>query len=140
MRHDAELAAVKVRALPTRRPWQIGMRRANQINQLITYLLIFIFLAIAIMPLLWVISTSLQTPDQLRITYPIQWIPNPIYFANYPDGWQQQPWLLYLRNTLIVAIGSGIGEIVSTTPVAYAFARMRFAGRNFMILLNISLM
>jgi multiple sugar transport system permease protein len=138
--NNAELPAMKVPLGLSRPRFGLGMRRRRQLKHTLVYLLITLFLAVALMPLAWVISTSLQSLDQLRVTYPIQWIPKPLFFANYPDGWHQQPWLLYLRNTLIVALGSATGELVSTIPVSYAFARMKFRGRAFLTLVNISLM
>jgi multiple sugar transport system permease protein len=117
-----------------------SMRRNQAAKFTVVYILLFGFLVVAIVPLIWVLSTSFKTSDQLRISYPIQWIPNPVYYQNYLNGWAAEPWLLYLRNTLIYAVGSTIGLLVSTIPVSYAFARMKFPGRDVLMFINISLM
>jgi multiple sugar transport system permease protein len=101
---------------------------------------VLLVLSIVILPFAWMISTSLQTPEQLRVTLPIQWIPKPPTLENFTMGLSRQPWLRYLRNTLIWAIASVIPLIISCTLVGYAFARMRFRGRDALMLLNISLM
>jgi multiple sugar transport system permease protein len=118
----------------------LGMREQAILKKMFLYLVIFCLLTVALLPFIWVASMSLQTREQMRIRIPIQWIPNPITIQNYIDGWKAQPWLYYFRNNLIWGLGSTTGLVLSTTLVAYAFARMKFRGRSFLILLNICLM
>ena len=116
------------------------MRLERYAKTTLTYFFILIFLIVIMAPLAWVISISFQTNDQLRIRIPIQWIPNPFTFQNFIDGYNAQPWLFYLRNNLIWGVGSTVGLLISTTLVAYAFARMNFRGKSLLIFINILLM
>jgi len=116
------------------------MRASRIIQHAIAYILIAVFLAIALMPLAWMFSGAFKTLEQMRITFPIQWIPNPVTLQNFADGWQERNWLLNLRNTLMLAVFVGVPTMTSCTLAAYAFARMRFPGSEFFMLLNISLM
>lgn len=118
----------------------LGMRASRIIQHAIAYILIAVFLAIALMPLAWMFSGAFKTLEQMRITFPIQWIPNPVTLQNFADGWQERNWLLHLRNTLMLAVFVGVPTMTSCTLAAYAFARMRFPGSEFFMLLNISLM
>ncbi|MEM7134366.1 MAG: carbohydrate ABC transporter permease [Chloroflexota bacterium] len=118
----------------------IGVRTQRTIQHTIAYVLIALMLILALMPVAWMIGTSFKTLEQLRVTQPIQWIPNPITLENYVDGWAARPWWLYLRNTLMLALFVGIPTLLSCTLAAYAFARMKFRGREALMLLNISLM
>ncbi len=118
----------------------LGMRASRIIQHAIAYILIAVFLAIALMPLAWMFSGAFKTLEQMRITFPIQWIPNPVTLQNFADGWQERNWLLNLRNTLMLAVFVGVPTMTSCTLAAYAFARMRFPGSEFFMLLNISLM
>jgi len=110
------------------------------IRHTVVYLLIALMLIIALMPLAWMIGTSFKTLDQMRVTIPIQWIPNPVTFENYAKGWQARDWMLYLRNTLFLAVLVTVPSLLSCTLAAYAFARMKFPGREALMLVNISLM
>lgn len=59
---------------------------------------------------------------------------------NYADAWAVAPWPLHYRNSLIFVVGVLIVQLFTVTMAGYAFARMRFAGRNlllFLILLQI---
>lgn len=118
----------------------LGMRSRRAIQHAIAYLLIAAMLVIALMPLAWMFGTSFKTLAQMRITVPIQWIPNPVTFENYVDGWAARDWLHYLRNTVFLAVFVGVPTMLSCTLAAYAFARMKFPGSEALMLLNISLM
>ncbi|MCY4409452.1 MAG: carbohydrate ABC transporter permease [Caldilineaceae bacterium] len=118
----------------------LGMRASRIVQHAIAYILIAVFLAIALMPLAWMFSGAFKTLEQMRITFPIQWIPNPVTLQNFADGWQERNWLLNLRNTLMLAVFVGVPTITTCTLAAYAFARMRFPGSEFLMFLNISLM
>src|SRR5262249_35827736 len=53
---------------------------------------------------------------------------------NYPTGWTAlgHPFSLFLWNSLVIALGAIMGNLVACSLTAYAFARMRFRGRNVM--------
>jgi multiple sugar transport system permease protein len=57
-------------------------------------------------------------------------IPAPVVTHNYPDAIQNMPFLLYLRNTLLLCICTVAGAVVSSAVVAYGFAKIEFPGRN----------
>jgi multiple sugar transport system permease protein len=81
-------------------------------------------------PILWMVSTSLK-PDSELFTERIVWIPSRIAWENYAQALQAFPFWLYLRNTLLIAGFVVLGTVLSCLPPAYAFARMRWRGRNF---------
>jgi ABC-type glycerol-3-phosphate transport system permease component len=99
-------------------------------------------LAIAfVAPFVWMIATSLKTRAQ-AFTIPPSLIPKPVYFRNYYEAWVDYvPFTLYLKNTFIITIGSMVGTILSSSVVAFSFARLRWPGRDlFFILILGSLM
>jgi multiple sugar transport system permease protein len=93
-----------------------------------------------ILPMFWMLTTSLKVPEQV-VQVPIQWLPNPIFWANYPNAFfrdPNQPLLVYLWNTVWVAFWSVIGALISNTLVAYGFSRLRWPGRDAVFLLVIA--
>jgi multiple sugar transport system permease protein len=93
----------------------------------------FLFL----LPFFWMLSTSLKTDEQLY-AYPPIWIPNPLNWANYPNAVTYITFFLYLRNTLIIAVSSTIGALISCSLVAYSLSRIPWPGRNILFLLTIA--
>lgn len=90
-----------------------------------------------LIPFLWAVSSSLK-PSELIFADPPVWLPNPPRWENYPNALTALPFARYFANTGVITFGALIGEVLSSTLVAYGFARMRFPGRNllFMILLG----
>lgn len=83
-----------------------------------------------LLPLLWLLSTSLKQSGS-ELSYPPQWIPNPIEWVNYKVALVDlQPTFLYLRNTVIIAGGVTVGDVLAASLAAYGYARLRFPGRN----------
>jgi len=90
-------------------------------------------------PLLWMISTSLKTRDQLYV-YPPQWIPAPVRWENYVEVWTTLPFGRFFLNSLFITLLATIAEVASVAVVAYGFARFRFRGRHFLFMLMLSTM
>lgn len=91
------------------------------------------------LPFFWLVSTSLKTDSQL-FKVPVQWIPNPIQWSNYPAAIQYIDFWLYLRNTLIIAVPVTLGTSLSSAIVAYGFSRIQWPGRDIVFLIVISTM
>ena len=90
-----------------------------------------------IMPYLWMLSTSLKGTAEL-FTYPPTWIPRAWRFRNYLDAWNAAPFALYFFNSLFVALVVTLGQLVTCSLAAYAFARMEFKGKNVAFALYLS--
>lgn len=97
--------------------------------RLALHLLIWIGAIAMVLPFLWMLSTSLKSQGEAMI-YPPQWIPNPPLWSNYVDVVRSFPFATYAFNSFKIAILGTSGQLISTTLAAYAFARMRFPGRN----------
>ena len=96
-----------------------------------------IALAIAFLaPLVFIIATSLMTNQQALS--PDLW-PNPLAW-NFDDVFHRAPLLRYAGNTFLYAGLSTIGVVISSVPVAYALARLRWRGRNAALLLVLAMM
>ncbi|HEX5416683.1 MAG TPA: carbohydrate ABC transporter permease [Chloroflexota bacterium] len=92
--------------------------------------------AVMLFPFLWMVGISLGTQSQLYQNPP-QWIPNPVLPENYPTALHLLNFTAYLGNTVFITVLSLLGQLLSVTMVAYAFARLRWPGRNalFVVLL-----
>lgn len=114
----------------------VSNKALKLINQTIIYAITIFLAAIILVPFFWMISTALQADGDI-FAWPPQWIPESPQWSNFVDAWKAMPFTTYLTNTIfIVALGL-IGEMISSTIVAYGFARYSFPGRDiiFVILL-----
>lgn len=102
-------------------------------------LLLFLSVSFAF-PFVWMVSTSLKPAYEVT-TYPIRLIPSVWRWDNYVRVWQEVPWAprWALNSLLLVEIGV-IGAVISNTMIAYAFARLRFPGRDLLFMIVLSVM
>ncbi len=103
----------------------------------LTHIVLVLAGMVFLVPFLWMLSTSLKPDDQL-FTYPPIWIPNPLKWENYPRTVTYIPFFTYLANTLIIAVSSMIGATLSSSLVAYSLARIRWPGRQILLILTIA--
>ncbi len=94
----------------------------------------FIFLVttsvLMIFPFYWTISSSLKLESGI-LASPPQWWPNPITFANYTKLFLHIPnFALYFLNSIIVTLTITLSQVFLSTLAGYAFAKLKFPGRD----------
>jgi ABC-type glycerol-3-phosphate transport system permease component len=127
-------AARGLRILPL---WQ--RRLARSLFAAVVWVILLVGAIVVLIPILWVISTSLKEWSQVFV-YPPQWIPRPIRWRNYIDAWTTQPFSLYLRNTLITTLIPVFGSVLSSSLVAFSFSRLRWRARDILFFICLSTM
>ena len=93
------------------------------------YLLLFTGCAIMLLPFFWMVMTSLKEESEV-LRMPPQWIPKDWQWINYVKAWNVAPFGRYFFNSFVIAIITTIGEVITAILAAYAFAKMRFFGKN----------
>jgi multiple sugar transport system permease protein len=93
----------------------------------------FIFSALMLLPFILMLSTSLKTEAEL-LEPVFRIIPKHFAFANYITAMQRGDWPLYFWNSFLITFVSVIGSLVINSTAGYAFARLKFKGRNFLFL------
>lgn len=115
----------------------IQASRAQLISRLLIHLILLIGSVVMLVPLLWTVSTSLKTLQQIAV-WPPEWIPDPVVWANYIEVFRVAPVSLWLRNSLVIVTANVVGSVITCSFVAYGFARLQFPGREALFLLLLS--
>jgi multiple sugar transport system permease protein len=102
-------------------------RRAKE---LILYGILIFMSIVYLLPLYWMVSTSLKRTGS-EMVFPPQWIPNPAVWSNYIDVFEQVPVTLYIRNSMIIALTATLFGVLTSSLAGYGFARTKFPGRDF---------
>lgn len=136
MKTEMIAAAQQTMARRTRRS-RFHLRDA--IGVTVTYALLVPGAAVFLLPFLWMVSTGLKSPRQI-FAYPPVWIPDPIMWENFPNGWTAMPFTRYLLNSLLLTGNTVIGNLFSSTLAAYGFSRLRARGRDALFLLLLATM
>lgn len=106
-----------------------GRRLFQALRAALTYVLLTTAAVVMLLPFLWMLSTSLKTASSVFV-YPPEWIPNPVQWRNYADVVHVMPFLRYVLNTAAVATSITVLHLAVSSLAAYAFARLRFPGRD----------
>ena len=94
---------------------------------LAAWLLLAATCVLFLVPFVWMLSTSLKDFNEL---FNSRWIPQRLAWENYAQAFSFGQWPRWTLNTLTIAVLSVVGTVLSTALVAYAFARLRWPGRD----------
>lgn len=81
-------------------------------------------------PLVWAVGASLK-PLLEVYRYPPSLLFWPLRWDNYTEAIAKLPFLRFITNTLMISTAATLGQVLSASMVGYAFARLRWRGRNF---------
>lgn len=106
-----------------------SQKRNRLIGNVLSYVVCVIGTIFVVLPILWMISTSLKTePETFAI--PPKWIPETLTFASYKAMWTDYPFLYYFRNSIAVTLlAVGISVLISCLT-GYGVTRFKFKGKN----------
>src|SRR4051794_24624123 len=102
------------------------------------YLTLFAGALVSVFPYLLVVLTALKTPRQLSSTSP--WLPGLPPTAGNLTRLLHSGFAGYLANSVLMTAALTVGQLVFTTFAAYAFARLRFRGRDVLFWLYVATM
>jgi len=134
------MATINRTMAPSIRLWQ-SKRFITVVTKTVTFLILLGAALLFLLPLFWMISTSLKPKEQI-FAYPLVWLPDPPQWVNYSKALNNPSFkfLLFLQNSLYYAITATIGTVISCALVAYAFARLRWWGRDVWFVITLSTM
>lgn len=108
-------------------------KRAKRIAYVTIIHIVLILIAVMyVFPLLWMLSVSLQSEEEMRLANGF-WdmlVPNEWLWSNYSEVFKAIPFLRYFRNSAIVTVLTVVGTLLSASLVSYAFSKLRWPGRN----------
>lgn len=103
----------------------------------LAYLLLVLTAISMIFPFYWMIATSLKSEARV-FAFPPEWIPSPPILDSYQYIFMELPFTTYVFNSVKVSFLSTLGTVLSSSLAAYAFARVRFRGREVLFLLTLA--
>jgi multiple sugar transport system permease protein len=98
---------------------------ANALKILLALLVLF--------PIIWMVLTALK-PQSEAVTWPPSILPTQWEWGNLAAVEQAGPFARWYLNSIVVALGTILGNLIVGVPAAFAFSRMRFRGRNLLFL------
>lgn len=123
-----------------------SLKRNSRAKTAWTHFVLIALGVVFVMPLLWMIVTALK-PIEETMSSPPKWIPTKVLWENFPNAISYRseelgyiPFLVYARNTLVLAFLTVTGAVFSNALVAYAFARLKWPGRDLLFAATLATM
>ncbi|WP_319415231.1 carbohydrate ABC transporter permease [Marispirochaeta aestuarii] len=114
-------------------------RRQEKAANAATLVILIILGALVLLPVWWMFRSSLMTNKELY-AYPPDFFPDRWLFSNYRETMKYFPFFRYFANTMTIILPSVIGGTITATMGGYAFARLRFRGKNLLFSLCVGSM
>ncbi len=108
----------------------------KNLSKPVKYLFMSLFGLVAVVPFLWLLSTSFKGAEEL-FSYPPTLIPSKFVLQNYTGVWNAVPFGEYFMNSVIIVVATVVLNIFISSLAGFAFARYKFKGREllfFMVL------
>ena len=115
-------------------------RTGETVRKTVTYILLSLWALIVLFPFYWMILTSLKSYSAYNSEYVPKLYTTAPTLQNYADAFTAVPLARYFGNTLIFTLVTTAVMLVVTVLAAYAFARLRFRGKNLLFTLFLALM
>lgn len=119
---------------------QKAAARRGRIGKFFTYFFLSVWALIVLFPFYWMLLTSVKSYGAYNAEHVPAFFTLSPTLQNYKDAFTTVPLLGYLINTVIFTLATTVLMVVVSTLAAYAFARLRFKGKDLLFTLFLSLM
>lgn len=107
----------------------LGRTARARLGALGVYLLLLSGSVVMLIPLAWLVRSSVMGLSQIFI-FPPEWIPDPWRWDNYPKALTTIPFARYFGNTLLILAPTVIGTLITASLAAFGFSRLQWPGRD----------
>jgi ABC-type glycerol-3-phosphate transport system permease component len=105
-------------------------RALDLLAQILKYVVLIVLAISFLLPFYWMVSSAVKDDAQVYVVPPI-WFPRPQFWENFWNAWNSETFNLWTFNTVVrYALPATIGTVLSSSLVAYSFARIDWKGRN----------
>lgn len=126
-----------VPAVSTRVETKGRQTTARRSTDAVFYVVLLLLALLFAFPLFWTVASSLKAPYEI-LSYPPVIFPSNPQWQNYVRVFTKAPFGQWIFNTVFVVVLGALGAVLSSSIVAYSFARFRYPGRNFLFGLTLA--
>ncbi len=117
----------------------MSMKMKKYVFYPVIFLILVLIGATMLFPFLWMVIGSLKPKAEL-FAVPMNLFPSTWMWKNYGDVLKKIPFVTFYVNTAKIAVFSTMGQVITCALSAYAFAKLRFKGRDFLFMLYLATM
>ena len=114
-------------------------RKRRSIGRIAIYAALILLSLLNVFPFFWMLRSSFMTKNEI-FAQPMRWLPKTFLVQNYSEALIRVPFLRYFLNSLLVVAVNLVGKVLSSSLVAFGFARIDFKGKNLFFAIVIATM
>ncbi len=118
---------------------KLTLSQRRRIKSAIIHIVLLALSFVFLFPFVWMLSTALKTPAELLRGIEVL-LPEDPQWRNFYTAVTTVPFLMYLKNSLILVFFAVMGTLFSATLSAYAFAKLRWPGRDTLFVVMLATM
>jgi multiple sugar transport system permease protein len=107
-------------------------------SHLLAHVALILGSVLMLLPFIWMVSTSLKPGSEVFREYPPRLIPTTVQWGNYKEALTSMPFGRFYLNSFVVAISVTTLQLLTSSLAAFAFARLRFGGRDVLFFMYLS--
>ena len=130
---------IKIAASPVKTKVTWPLRLMDWAGWALLYVVLIFGAVIMAFPFYWMLTTAFKGLSESVAIPPTMW-PTTWIWTNFVDAWHAAPFPRYFLNTVIMAVGATLGSLITGVLAAYAFARMRFFGKDIIFMMFLATM
>ncbi len=113
---------------------KMGMGAKNRLLMTLTYLILCVWVVITLVPIIMVVLTAFKTDGEISMAN-FRWLPSSFtYFDNFKEAWRMVNWPVCFGNSFFITVLVVVGSLFFNSLAGYAFARLRFRGRDLLFM------
>lgn len=116
-----------------------SQKQTKRMGNIITYILLILVSIVLMLPLVWMVSTSLKPMTEIAQFPPTLFLED-VQWGNYAETITSFPFFRYAGNTLFITFFVVLGNVLSNSFIAYGFAKIDFPGRGILFSLVLATM
>lgn len=115
-----------------------SVKRVRFLQKTVIYIVLTAVGLFFLFPLVWMLLTALKSPnDMVNVN---RFFPSEPLWSNFTTALTRIPFIRYFGNSLFITVTCIVGSVFSSSLTAYAFAKMKWPGRNFLFMVMMALM
>jgi multiple sugar transport system permease protein len=122
---------------PPQRDGRAPRNRLHRVARVVGYIVLVLAAFALLVPFFWMVSSSLKPANDV-FSVPVKWLPQTWDWSNYVNIWTHSNIVVWIRNTLVLAVAVTILQVFTGSFAAYGFARVKFRGRDALFLAYIA--
>ena len=111
-----------------------SMKKSRRVSNTVIFILLLILAFLALVPILFVVLTAFKTDPEISLAG-FKWLPSSLNFDSFRMAFQMGDWGRYFFNSLVITAITVIGSLIFNSLAGFAFARLKFRGKNILFVL-----